>query len=474
MSSNHKSRNNIIAIRPHFKMNIGLIFFAGIFIYLVFYLYIQSKQTIITGYQVKNGTLAQNRQYTAIALRNEKTYTSEDTGYINFYIREGERIAVSNQIYAIDESGKLSEISISDPQQYNSLTEMELNDLKQSIQSFAKSFDPVVFTDAKIFEQKISGELSKIENRRILEDIDAINAMHINDIIKFFRSTNTGVITYYEDGYEQKKSSDLTAQDFNKETYTQTVVSNDDLIEKGNFVYKLCNDENWSLCILVSNEELARLSDNDYVKVKFSKNETTSWAQIKIIKPTKDGTIVELNFSNSMVSYARDRYVDIELLLEENSGLKIPNSSIVNCNFFLIDKAFVSKGGNSTNFGVNRKIMDTNGNYTAKFVEIEVYYEDDDYYYVSMSQLNSGDVLLFANTSESTSMPQASEYTIGKIGSLQGVYNINKGFADFKKIDILYSNDEYSIINAKNAYGLRAYDYIALDAANVTDKDFVY
>ena len=53
------------------------------------------------------------------------------------------------------------------------------------------------------------------------------------------------------------------------------------------------------------------------------------------------------------------------------------------------------------------------------------------------------------------------------------VYNINKGFADFKEITILYSNDEYSIVKSNTNYGLLEYDYIVLDAESINEDDFI-
>jgi hypothetical protein len=66
------------------------------------------------------------------------------------------------------------------------------------------------------------------------------------------------------------------------------------------------------------------------------------------------------------------------------------------------------------------------------------------------------------------------KYAISKTGSLIGVYNINKGYADFKQITILYQNEEYAIVKPNTVYGLNVYDYIVLDAATVSDNQFIY
>ncbi|MBO4808670.1 MAG: hypothetical protein J5537_06465, partial [Lachnospiraceae bacterium] len=174
---------------------------------------------------------------------------------------------------------------------------------------------------------------------------------------------------------------------------------------------------------------------------------------------------------NSMVAFCKDRFVDIELMVEEDNGLKIPNSSIAEKPFFLINKEYVTKGGNSSNLSVLRKEQSENGE-VVKNVEISVYKEDDDVYYVDTNSLSTGNILIKPNAP--VDGDESNMFIVGKQGTLTGVYNINKGYADFNRIEILYSNDEYTIIEPNISYGLRAYDYIALDASIVSDKDFVY
>ena len=48
--------------------------------------------------------------------------------------------------------------------------------------------------------------------------------------------------------------------------------------------------------------------------------------------------------------------------------------------------------------------------------------------------------------------------------TVQGVYNINRGYAVFRRIEILSSNDEYYTIKKGTDYGLSVYDHIVLDA----------
>jgi hypothetical protein len=63
---------------------------------------------------------------------------------------------------------------------------------------------------------------------------------------------------------------------------------------------------------------------------------------------------------------------------------------------------------------------------------------------------------------------------VSKSGTLTGVYNMNKGYADFKQITIIAQNDEYAIVSSNTRYGLTVYDRIVLDAESVNTDDFIY
>lgn len=473
MKSNKKKN---LKINKGFRFNNGVLIFLLILIYVVVILVINSKSTSIVGYQVKNGKLSENRIYSGIALREEFPVLCEDTGNIALFVKEGERIAYNNLVYAIDKTGKFSDLTEKDPGlEDTSLSSAELNALKQEMMLFSRDFDETCFSDVKIFEKQITEEMDRLESKELLAGIDEINSSHLADVVKFFYSNNTGIISYYKDGFEMKTADMLVEDDFDEEKYEPVYTSNDLYVEQGSFIYKFSNAENWSVCILVPNEELHRLIEDDYIKVKFLRSQTTSWGQVHIAKHLEKNAIVELKFTNSMVSFAKDRFVEVELLLEEDTGLKVPNTAIANNTFFLIDNAYITRGGYSGEYGVNRKVINNNGDVTTKFTTVNIYKQTDTETYVSMSELSIGDVLYYVENGSNISEDSPSQtFTVGKQGTLTGVYNINKGYADFKRIEVLYANDQYSIIEPDTPSGLKAYDYIALDASVVTDKDFVY
>lgn len=472
MSSKNKKID--YSLKHRWEFNIGIAVFAVILVYIIVCLYLSSKSESIKGYQVKEGSLSDNRTYVGIALREEHRVTSDNSGYINYFVREGDRASYNNLIYCIDETGKLSELIGKSPIEDNTLSEAELTSLRQDIQLFSKTFDEELFDDSTVFRSKILNNLSLIENRRIIEDLSIITASESNDIIDYVRAKDPGIVVFSDDKFCNLIASDLNASDFSEEAiseYSPVTVCNDTLIEKDGFVYKYINNENWSIVIMVPSEDLSYITSEDYVEVKFLKTGETSWAKVSYVNSFEGNSFVELCFTNSMVTFCKDRYVDIELLLDRDYGLKVPNSSIAEKEFYLIDKDFVMHNDDTNEYYVFRKEYGENGE-TITTPKVDIYKEDDDVYYVDTFSLDYGNILL--NESVPITTDNEGSFIVSKVGTLIGVYNINKGYAEFNRVEILYSNDEYSLVNPYSQYGLRAYDYIALDASCVTNKDFVY
>lgn len=465
-----KKRKNDYLNRK-WEFNIGIAVFILILFYILACLYMSSKSEPIRGYQVKNGALSENRLYTGIALRKENTVTTDYSGYVNYFVREGERTAYNGLVYCIDETGKLSDLIGNNPSEDNSLTVSELLSLRQDIQLFSKGFNEKSFLEATTFRSSILNKLAQIENHRIIEDVTAINSQNSNDIIDYCRAKSSGIVAFYNDGYEAKTASEIVISDFDESTYQKKIINNDDLVESGQFIYKYTTDENWSIVIMVPQDDIPRISSLEYVEVKFSKTLTSSWAEVHYIRTIDNYGIYELRFTNSMITFCKDRFVEIELLLAEDTGLKVPKSAITEKAFYVIDKDYVIKGGNTNSYSVLRSEYNETGQIT-KDIQVDIVNETEDSYYIDSISLSYGDVLV----KPKAPMTESGENTLilSRTGTLTGVYKINKGYAEFCQVTIKSENEEYSIIEPYSLYGLRAYDYIALDGNNVSDADFVY
>ena len=89
------------------------------------------------------------------------------------------------------------------------------------------------------------------------------------------------------------------------------------------------------------------------------------------------------------------------------------------------------------------------------------------YYLLNPDLFHFGDYIAMPNTEKQYLIDEES------IETIQGVYNINKGYAVFRQVEIVDENEEFCIVNPDNVYGLSAHDRIALDASKVEADDIV-
>ncbi len=464
-----RARGNETKIKKYRKplnINIGMIIFAVIFIYVCICVFMYFKDNHIRPYEVREGSLSTDNLYTGVVLRDEEVVTASAAGYVNYYAREGERAAVGNLIYTVDETGRLSEYINSEISGENVLSDMELKQLKGEIVNFTHGFSEENFNLTYDFKHNVEGTALKLANAGLMENIAELNNSEFSGGVSLFYANNTGIVMYWMDGYETLTPDAVTESVLEKEDYEKNILVSNALVAAGDPVYKICNKENWSLVIAVDENKALELEEAGYVKVRFMKNQNESWAGVNILHNPDGNVYAELSFTNSMVSFVNDRFLEVELLLHEETGLKIPNSAIVEREFFLIPEEYVTKSGDTNSYGVLREAVLEDGTRSTEYVEIDIYSLVDGEYYVSAGILQSGDHLFMTDSTQT--------YTVSKRATLIGVYNMNKGYADFRQIEILYQNEEYSIVKSNTEYGLNVYDLIVQDASSVDVDQFIY
>lgn len=446
-----------------------MIIFGVIFIYVMVCVIMYFQTSHIVRYEVQEGSLAVDNVYRGVVIRDETVMYNQAAGYVNYYAREGERLAKNSLVYVVDETGRLSEVSEAANREENSLSNKELAEFRSEIVNFVHSYDSTYYENVYDFKYSLKNTVLKLANDNMLQNIGDLNSAAGTGIINYAYTPVTGIVSYWVDGYEDLRAQDVTAETFDTRgsNYEKKQMLSNSLMAVNDPVYKLCTSENWSVVIPVDASRGARLLQEEYVKVRFLKNQYESWGQVSMLTNADGNTYLRLDFNNSMITFINDRFLDIELIVEDETGLKIPLSSIVQKDFFLIPEDFLISGGNNGEGSVMRQCYLEDGTISTERLDVEVYNyaSETKEYYLDSSILNAGDILYKLDGQET--------YVVSKRATLIGVYNMNKGYADFKQINILYQNDEYAIVKSNTKYGLNVYDYIVLDAATVTDDQFI-
>ncbi len=463
-----KKQNKVKKYRKPINLNIGMLIFAVVLFYVIIciIMYFQTKH--IVRYEVKEGFIATNNIYQGVIIRDETVVNTESAGYVNYFAYEGERVAKGDIVYTIDETGRLSEQLKAAASEENTLSDKELREFRSEIMNFMHGYDGEHFENIYEFKRSLQNTVLKLASGNMLKAIQTMGTgSGVGGVINYCNAPVTGIVTYWTDGYEGMTADMVTGDIFDNKEYEKKQILNNELLAVGDAAYKLSTNENWSIVIPIDAERGAELGEEGYIKVRFLKNQYESWGAVKLLHNADGKTYLQLSFTNSMITFVGERFLEVELIVNEEKGLKIPVSSIVEKEFFLIGKDFVSESSTQGKYSVIRQCYLEDGTISSEVVVTDVYSYDEETeeYYVDASVLNAGDILHKPDSQET--------YTVSKRATLIGVYNMNKGYADFKQINILYRNEEYAIVKANTRYGLNVYDYIVLDAEAVSDDQFI-
>lgn len=453
--------SNILKFKKRRQLNIGIIIFGIIFIYLVATVFMYITAPRITVYEVRQGSILKDNAYTGLVLREEFVVNAEESGYINYYAQDSSKVRVGSKIYILS-----NEQVVFDDAETESLelTEEVESALTMEVQKFNKNFHQDIFDDTYTLKNEFQKKLSNLSSD---SKADQMNEMVSNEAsgVRVFKTSDDGIVAFTMDGMESLTPETATIEDLDKTNYQKTQYTGNSQIQKGNPAFKIITSDEWTLMLELNDDTAELLAEKSYVKVNITKDNQKMWANFRIEE--KDGhKIAYLSFQDSMVRYANERYLDVELILEDETGLKIPKTAQTTKEFYVIPKTYITQGGNSSKDGILVQSKNEQGSTITEFRDVTIYYEEDEFVYLDPKDFEDGTTVLLPDSNDT--------YVLSGKKTLSGVYCINKGYAVFKQIHVLCESDSYYIVEEGNAYGLSNYDHIALDSTGIQENDVVF
>ena len=127
------------------------------------------------------------------------------------------------------------------------------------------------------------------------------------------------------------------------------------------------------------------------------------------------------------------------MIFEDKTGLKLPKSAVAEKEFFVIPEEYLTQGGAGTETGVFIEKKNKKGETLYEFQPVEIFSKDKEkgLFYIKMDEFEKGDVILLPASGEDSDESSRKKLTLDQTIALPGVYNVNKGYAEFK--DLFYS-----------------------------------
>lgn len=461
MSNNGK----VVKFKKRKNINIGIIVFLIMFLYITINVYIYFTKDHISIYEVHEGTTAQDNLITGLILRNETIVNSDNAGYISYFQKEGARISKNASVYAVDEGRQILDV-ITSGEVPITLSKENNAALKHDLRSFQTSFSDDNFSYVYEFKENAQSTVLDLLNTAMIVQGQAIGEeTGLTYSYNTVQSPESGIITYYVDSFETVTADTVSMDMFQKENYKKNSLRTTESMLKNSPVYKLITSDEWSIVLPITSDQHNKLIDKKRITFSILKDDFETTAKLTLLQRGSDYFAV-LTMNKNMESYLEDRYLDIELNFDAVEGLKIPLTAIIDKDFFLVPIEYFTKGANSDDKGLSMESYSKTGEVSFSFVPTDIYYQDETNAYV--------DARLFTPGTWIRKPDSEDRIQLTKLGKLTGVYNVNMGYAVFKRIEVLYDNDEYCIIKKDTSNGLSVYDHIALDGTTAVEQKIIY
>jgi hypothetical protein len=210
-----KKNKKIVKYRRPLNLNVGMIIFAIIFVYMSFNVYTYIKKEKIQFYEVVEGNIVNDHQYTGIALRTEIVQNTEYAGYINYYVREGKRAGIGTRIYSIDETGSLSGALDSAADSGLTLTDSNIVDVKRQLASFSTGWSDMDFDEVYDLQSTLEASVLEYVNFNAVGNLDSLME-ESGATFQQVRAPQSGVVSYAIDGFENIQPEQISAESFMK------------------------------------------------------------------------------------------------------------------------------------------------------------------------------------------------------------------------------------------------------------------
>ncbi len=448
------------------NINIGVIIFVIILIYTGLNVYFYITKPKVSIYEVTEQGLAQDNVVTGIITREEKEVLADRSGYVNYYFRDGAKIAKNSTVYSLDENKSIYE-KLSDYSMNVVMSEDDINDVKNTIISYKKQMPDKSFSYIYDFKDDLSSKIQEVIDDNLLTNMESIiNETGVSTSFEVVKSDDTGIISYYSDNYSGLQESGITSSIFDQTNYVRKNLRESNILEAGQPVYKLITDSHWTIIAPIDETLAEQLKDKKQISFTFQLDQVTVTSPISLYQD-QNQWYLSIKMDRFVERYCKERFVELEINNLGDTGLKIPKTAICEKEFYLIPNSYLVKGGNTNEQGVMLEVFDEKlSEVVPTFTSCEVYYQDEEYSYVGKDTFEFNNYIRNIDTGD--------RFPISMVGKLEGVYNVNKGYAVFRRIERVSESSEYVIVKKGTSQGLSKYDHIALNAELVIEDAVIY
>lgn len=482
-----KKRNNIL---------FGRLFTFFIFLIAISYFSISIIKSLnknpIQFKTINYGTIDNQKTAKGIIIRDESVYKANKNGSLSFFkseyekIRNGELIAsIKDKEATKDTEAEIDEINKKILQLQENRTELSLfsedvkkinlqieNVLENGIYELAKNDISSIYSLKNTVEKKINirnsmllsesnGSISQLAEQKKSKE------QQINANIQNIFANTSGILCYNTDGLEEK----FTFQNLNKITPEETKMNSEIQNQIDEYkiqvlenepIFKIVKNNTFYIATNIKTEYIVNWKKGDLKTIYILDNGNYIPQEVLIekIELDKKDAFILMKATKNILEYIDKRSVTFEIN-KPKEGFKIDTKAIAEKNLLKIPSEYIEDNT------IIKKDESGSKKIIIQNTEINEL-EKITYVPIEFGKLSTGDTIIHPKTK--------AEFIIKDVYTAKGLYIVNSGIYEFKKINLQnsVSNEDFTILDPSFNKNIKIYDRFVPDPKNILKEELIY
>ena len=284
--------------------------------------YIIREETVLKGENYKNGM-------SQIKTEGEKISTNENA--FRYYTKDEENLnnkikELDNKIAEAQSQGNnifSSDVKVIETEIENKINQM--NNVKdvQKMQEYKSELNELIKKKTKIVgELSPSGSYIKklIEKRSEYEK-------QLNSGSEYMKAPNSGVVSYRVDGLEETLNVN-SIDNLTEEYLNKLNIKSGQIISTNSEAGKIVNNYYCYIAIILKNDNMEGIEEGKNLKIRITNGDEIT-AKVYKVKKDNNKNIVIFKITKDVEELIEYRKINLDIIYWSYSGLKVPNSSIL-------------------------------------------------------------------------------------------------------------------------------------------------
>lgn len=476
-------------------INFVVVAYVGILLYLLILMYLSFTKDRVNFVYAEPGVIHDNSTFKGLILKDESVELAKDSGPVRYLVPEGSKVRQNTFVCTINQDPSIDELinkrndeHLTTISQVTSLTLDDYRILQDKIREYAidKHFnDGSLVYEAKSALKETIIDISQtvyVEDQELYDRIQAQIAANEDERYAngtYQRIPVSGVVGYTFDGFES-----YNIDNFSYDLLGKDIVINDnaelETIQEGNPIYKIVDNHKFYIVAEIDPyadkylKKKMAAKDPAFNSLYFPKQNVNVEAKIYDVDFENDKYYAIFEIDRYFDDFFTDRFVDFIIAYDDYEGIKVPNEAVTSLDMIMVPTTGINITQEGHTIVTKLVYSDDDITHTEPLpVIVKVYYKDNEWAYVRpMNDINNlvkGDQILYYTADEEAAYDVNESFTIGATLPMEGVYVINNGYTDFKRISTIHEEDDFRIVADRVSYSIRIYDKLASDARQVVE-----